>query len=84
MLTASFVSTVNVPGHHGDGRGSLGLTLLVQPSTRHGLCKSWGQSVCPGGRRTTIALGRYPVVTLAKAQTVDEKHLQNALDELRL
>ncbi|MCY4602507.1 MAG: integrase, partial [Acidobacteria bacterium] len=60
MLTATFVKTVNVPGRYGDGRGGLGLTLLVQPSSRRGLCKSWGQSVRIGGRRTTIGLGRYP------------------------
>ena len=75
MLTATFVRTVNVPGRYGDGRGGLGLTLLVQPSSRHGFCKSWGQSVRIGGRRTTIGLGRYPVVTLAKAR---ERALENA------
>ena len=82
MLTATFVRTVNVPGRYGDGRGGLGLTLLVQPSSRHGLCKSWGQSVRIDGRRTTIGLGRYPVVTLAKAR---ERALENAraIDEGR-
>ena len=75
MLTATFVRTVNVAGRYGDGRGGLGLTLLVQPSSRHGFCKSWGQSVRIGGRRTTIGLGRYPVVTLAKAR---ERALENA------
>ena len=75
MLTATFVRTVNVPRCYGDGRGGLGLTLLVQPSSRRGLCKSWGQSVRIGGRRTTIGLGRYPVVTLAKAR---ELALENA------
>ncbi|MYE81141.1 MAG: DUF4102 domain-containing protein, partial [Gammaproteobacteria bacterium] len=75
MLTATFVRTVNVPGRYGDGRGGLGLTLLVQHSSRRGFCKSWGQSVRIGGRRTTIGLGRYPVVTLAKAR---ERALENA------
>ena len=75
MLTATFVRAVNVPGRYGDGRGGLGLTLLVQRSSRRGLCKSWGQSVRIGGRRTTIGLGRYPVVTLAKAR---ERALENA------
>ncbi len=61
MLTATFVRTVNVPGRYGDGRGGLRLTLLVQPSSRQGLCKSSrGQSVRIGSRRTTIGLGRYP------------------------
>ena len=65
MLSATFVRTVNVPGRYGDGRGGFGLTLLVQPSKRHGVCKSWGQSVRINGRRTTIGLGMYPLVTLA-------------------
>ncbi|MCY3812725.1 MAG: site-specific integrase [Gammaproteobacteria bacterium] len=82
MLTATFVRTVNTPGRYGDGRGGLGLTLLVQRSSRRGLCKSWGQSVRIGGRRTTIGLGRYPVVTLARAR---ERALENArvIDEGR-
>ena len=75
MLTATFVRTVNVPGRYGDGRGGLGLTLLVQPSSRHGFCKSWGQSVRIGGQRTTIGLGPYPVITLAMAR---ERALENA------
>ena len=75
MLSATFVRTVSVPGRYGDGRGGLGLTLLVQPSSRRGVCKSWGQSVRIGGRRTTIGLGRYPVVTLARAR---ELALENA------
>ena len=75
MLTATFVKTVNVPGCYGDGRGGLGFTLLVQPSSRRGFRKSWGQSVRIGGRRTTIGLGRYPVVNLAKAR---ERALENA------
>ena len=75
MLSPSFVRTVNVPGRYGDGRGGFGLTLLVQPSKRHGFCKSWGQSVRINGRRTTIGLGNYPLVTLAQAR---ERALENA------
>ena len=75
MLSATFVRTVSVPGRYGDGRGGLGLTLLVQPSSRRGVCKSWGQSVRIGGQRTTIGLGRYPVITLARAR---ERALENA------
>ncbi len=74
MLTATFVRTVNVPGRYGDRRGGHGLTLLVRPSSRHGFCKSWGQSVRIDGRRTTIGLGSYPVVTLARAR---ERSLEN-------
>ena len=75
MLTATFVRTISIPGRYGDGRGGLGLTLLVQPSSRRGFCKSWGQSVRIGGRRTTIGLGPYPVITLAMAR---ERALENA------
>ena len=75
MLSATFVKTVNVPGRYGDGRGGLGLTLLVKPAARSGLCKSWGQSVRIGGRRTTLGLGRYPVITLAMAR---KRALDNA------
>ena len=38
MLAATFVRTVNVPGRYDDGRGGLGFTLLVQPSSRRGFC----------------------------------------------
>ena len=67
-LTATFVRTINVPGRYGDGRGGFGLSLMVRPSSNSGLSKSWGQSVRIGGRRTTIGLGRYPIVTLAMAR----------------
>ena len=40
MLSATFVKSVNVPGRYGDGRGGLGLTLLVNPSSRRGCRKS--------------------------------------------
>ena len=76
MLSATFVKTVNVPGRYGDGRGGLGLTLLVKPSPRRGCRKSWGQSVRINGRKTTLGLGTYPVVTLAMAR-------QRALDNAR-
>ena len=73
MLSATFVKTVNVPGRYGDGRGGLGLTLLVKPSPRRGCRKSWGQSVRINGRKTTLGLA---VVTLAMAR-------QRALDNAR-
>ncbi len=68
MLSATFVRNVNVPGRYGDGRGGLGLSLLVKPASRGGFSKSWSQSVRLGGRPTSIGLGRYPVVTLAMAR----------------
>ena len=75
MLSATFVRNVNVPGRYGDGRGGLGLGLLVRPATRGGLNKSWTQSVRIDGRPTSLGLGRYPVVTLGMAR---ERALENA------
>ena len=34
MVSTTFVKSVNVPGRYGDGRGCLGLTLLVKPGSR--------------------------------------------------
>ena len=75
MLSATFVRNVNLPGRYGDGRGGLGLGLLVRPALRGGLSKSWTQSVRIDGRPTSLGLGRYPVVTLAMAR---ERALDNA------
>ena len=75
MLSATFVRTINIPGRYGDGRGGLGLSLLVKPASRGGFSKSWSQAVRLDGRPTSIGLGRYPVVTLAMAR---EKALENA------
>lgn len=75
MLSATFVRNVNVPGRYGDGRGGLGLTLRVKPASRGGYCKSWGQSIRINGRKTTLGLGAYPVVTLAMAR---ERAVENA------
>ena len=75
MLSATFVRNVNTPGRYGDGRGGLGLGLLVRPALRGGLNKSWTQNVRIDGRPTSLGLGRYPVVTLAMAR---ERALENA------
>ena len=75
MLSATFVRNVNLPGRYGDGRGGLGLSLLVKPASRGGFSKSWSQSVRLSGKPTSIGLGRYPVVTLAMAR---ERALENA------
>ena len=75
MLSATFVRTVNVPGRNGDGRGGLGLSLLVRPASRGGFAKCWTQSVRIDGKPTSIGLGRYPVVTLTMAR---ERALENA------
>ena len=75
MLSATFVRNVNLPGRYGDGRGGLGLSLLVKPASRGGFSKSWSQSVRLDGKPTSIGLGRYPVVTLAMAR---DRALENA------
>ncbi len=75
MLSATFVWNAKTPGRYGDGRGGLGLGLLVRPALRGGLNKSWTQSVRIDGRPTSLGLGRYPVVTLAMAR---ERALENA------
>ncbi len=75
MLTPTFAKNVKAPGRYGDGRGGLGLSLLVRPASRGGFTKSWTQYVRIGGRPTSLGLGRYPVVTLAMAR---ERALENA------
>ncbi len=65
MLSATLVKTVNAPGRYGDGRGGLGLSLLVRVAAHGHVTKCWTQSVRIGGRPTSVGLGRYPVVTLA-------------------
>ncbi len=68
MLSATFVRTVKTPGRYGDGRGGLGLSLLVRTAERGHTTKCWTQSVRIDRRPTSIGLGRYPVVTLALAR----------------
>ena len=50
MLSATFVRNINIPGRYGDGRGGLGLSLLVKPASRGGFSKSWSQSVRLAGK----------------------------------
>ena len=50
MLSTTFFKTVHVPGRYGDGRGGLGLSLLVRNATRGGLTKCRTQSVRIDGR----------------------------------
>ena len=67
-LSAEFVKRIDAPGRYGDGRGSFGLSLLVQPSG-DGISKAWTQRFKGrNGRYTSIGLGGYPVVTLAAAR----------------
>ncbi len=75
MLSATFVKTVKIPGRYGDGRGGLGLSLLVRTAARGHTTKCWTQSVRIDRKPTSIGLGRYPVVTLALAR---QRALENA------
>ena len=75
MLSATFVKTVKIPGRYGDGRGGLGLSLLVRTAAPGHITKCWTQSVGIDRKPTSIGLGRYPVVTLALAR---QRALENA------
>ena len=58
MLSATFVKTVKIPGRYGDGRGGLGLSLLVRTAARGHTTKCWTQSVRIDRKPTSIGLGR--------------------------
>ena len=45
MLSATFVKTVKTPGRYGDGRGGIGLSLLVRTAAGGHITKCWTQSV---------------------------------------
>ena len=74
-LTAAFVKTVIRPGRYGDGRGGLGVSLLVRAMSNGRWSKTWSQRLQIGGRPVMIGLGAYPVVGLADARA---KALRNA------
>ena len=68
-LTAQYVKDLSQPGRYGDGRGGNGLSLLVKPTARGDLAKSWAQRLQLGaGRVRSIGLGAYPAVTLTAAR----------------
>ena len=69
-LTARFIETVNESGRYGDGRGGFGLILNVHRMTDGRISKSWIQRIRVGGKVTHLGLGRYPIVTLAKARKI--------------
>ena len=74
-LTHTFVKTVAWPGRYGDGRGGMGLSLLVKPTSNGKWSKSWSQRLRINGAITTLGLGSFPIVTLADAR---EKALDQA------
>ena len=67
-LTHTFVKTVTRPGRYGDGRGGLGLSVLVKENAAGGLNKTWSQRLRIGRKIATLGLGSFPVVTLADAR----------------
>lgn len=70
-LSGAFVRTVKEPGRYSDGgRGSLGLSLLVKPTTRGGVSKCWIQRLRLNGRPTHLGLGPVVLVSLAEAREV--------------
>ena len=67
-LTEAFARAIQAPGRYGNGRGGLGVSLLVKPTTIEGLMsKTWSQRVRINGRETNVGLGSYPEVTLEEA-----------------
>ena len=69
-ITAKFVETVRRPGKYVD---RYGLILRVESTGR----RYWEQRVTVGGRRRTLGIGAYPVVSLAMARDA-------ALENLRI
>ncbi len=67
-LSAAFVRTVKDPGRYGDGYGGHGLSLLVKPTKRGAISKTWSQKLRIDGQPFMIGLGVYPVVTLSGAR----------------
>ena len=73
-LTHTFVKTITHPGRYGDGRGGLGLSLLVKRTANGRWSKTFSQRLRINGAITSVGLGSFPVVTLAEAR---EKVLDN-------
>ena len=75
QLTHAFVKSVTRPGRYGDGRGGLGLSLLVKKNAAGGYSKTWSQRLRIGRKLTTRGFGSFPIVTLADAR---KRALDNA------
>ena len=74
-LTHTFVKSVTRPGRYGDGRGGLGLSVLVRKTAAGRLSKTWSQRLRIGRKIATMGFGSFPVVTLADAR---KRALDNA------
>ena len=76
-LTASFVKSIGVPGHYGEGPGGHGLTLRVRArESGRGVTKAWTQRAWICGSRSNLGLGSWPLVSLTAAR---ESALANRL-----
>ena len=75
-LDAAFCKSVVTPGRYSDGAQAFGLSLFVRATTRGGVTKRFQQRVTIDGHRTNVAVGTWPIVTLAEAR-------EQALDNLR-
>ena len=69
-LTHTFVKTVHRPGRYGDGRGGLGLSLLVKKTKNGRWSRTWSQRIRINGKLHNLGLGSFPVVTLADARAL--------------
>ena len=68
-LTTAFLNTVKTPGKYYDGNG-----LFVQVYPTGARC--WQQRITIAGRRRTLGLGGYPVVTLKMARDLALENLR--------
>ena len=75
-LTHTFVKNCARAGRYGDGRGGLGLSLLVKRTANGQWSKTWSQRLRISGGLVTVGLGSFPIVTLAEARV---KVLDNAI-----
>ena len=67
-LTHRFVQSLATEGRYGDGRGGLGLSLLVKRTKNGRWSKSWSQRLRIRGRVRMVGIGAFPAVTLAMAR----------------
>ena len=74
-LTHHFVKSVATEGRYGDGRGGLGLSLLVKRTKNGRWSKTWSQKIRVKNKLAMVGLGSFPAVTLAMAR---DKALANA------
>ena len=74
-LTHNFIRSVATEGRYGDGRGGLGLSLLVKRTANGRWSKTWSQRIRVKAKVAMIGLGSFPSVSLAMAR---DKALDNA------